>query len=75
MKRRWALLAFNLVLATAILVQPGRAASTCDFNDCTCACLGVWDNCFTDWDEVRKCDWLYGFCMWWTGCKAEPTRL
>ena len=71
LKRRWALLGFNLMLATAILVQPGKAASTCDYNACTCACLEVWDGCFTTWDEAWKCDLQYRVCMWWTGCKPD----
>ena len=71
MKRRWALLAFNLMLATAILVQPGAAASTCDFNACTCACLEVWDECFDSTDDAQGCDSRYSWCMFWTWCKPE----
>lgn len=71
MKRRWALLGLNLVLATAILVQPGRAASTCDYNECTCACLEVWDGCFTTWDEAWKCDRKYNRCMKKSKCETE----
>lgn len=53
MKRRWTILGLNLLLATAILAQPGAATgSTCDFNACACACLEQWDDCY----ENRKED-------------------
>ena len=71
MKRRLALAGFNLLLATAILVQPGKAASACDFNACTCACLEVWDDCFEGGRKARKCDGRFSWCMIWTRCKPE----
>ena len=67
MKRRWALLGFNLLLATVILVQPGQAASTCDYNACTCACLEVWDAC----GSGETCDRRYNKCMKKTKCKPK----
>ena len=69
MKRRWALLGFNLLLATVILVQPGQAASTCDYNACTCACLEVWDECFDSRGE--NCHRKYNKCMKKTKCKPD----
>lgn len=71
MRRRWVLLGFNLLLATAILVQPGEAASACDFNQCTCDCLEVWDECYDSTHEARKCDRKYGKCMRKAKCKPE----
>ena len=61
-KRRWTLLGLNLVLATAILVQPTEASWACDFDTCICACLADWDecdegggdNCDEAFDECRK---------------------
>lgn len=59
-KRRWTLLGFNLLLATAILVQPSWAASACDFDPCTCACLAKWDEC--DDAGGENCDEEYNKC-------------
>ncbi|WP_419161119.1 hypothetical protein [Candidatus Palauibacter sp.] len=65
-KRRWALLGFNLLLATAILVQPGAAASwACDFEVCICACLADWDDCDEGGGETCEAD--YAECE--KGCK------
>lgn len=72
MKRRWALLGFNLVLAMAILAQPGQAASECDFKACTCACLEVWDECFEGGEKIGRCDKKYDRCMKKSKCKADP---
>ena len=72
MKRRWALLGFNLLLATAILVQPGGATwSTCDFNECTCECLEVWDDCFESGTKAGRCDGKYNWCMFLSRCTPE----
>ena len=71
MRRRWVLLGFNLLLATAILAQPGEAASACDFNQCTCDCLEVWDECYVPNEDVSPCDRKYNKCMKKTKCKPE----
>ncbi len=51
-KRRWVLLSLNLLLATAVLAQPGQAASACQFGDCLCECAQEWGECVVngDWD-------------------------
>ena len=41
---RWVLLGFNLVLATAILAQPGQAASARG-GDCVSDCGLAWSDC------------------------------
>ena len=70
MKRRWALLGFNLMLATAILVQPGGATwSTCDFNECACACLEEWDECFESKEE--DCHRKFNKCLRKAKCTPE----
>ena len=56
---RWVLLGFNLVLATAILAQPGRAASA-RADDCQTDCIRDWSDCVLDGEwgcsyEVNEC--------------------
>lgn len=59
MKRgRWVLLGLNLVLATAILAQPGQAASARG-GDCVGECVLGW------WECVRDGEW---------GCYYELNR-
>lgn len=62
-KRRWMLLGFNLVLATAILVQPGAAARGCEETprECVCACLAEWDEC--DENGGKNCDDVFDRCL------------
>ena len=45
---RWVLLGFNLVLATAILAQPGQAESARGGNDCFAECFRGWAGCVLD---------------------------
>ena len=55
-KRRWVLLGVNLLLGTAILAQPGQAASAsasaCHSGDCLCECVQEWGECVVNggWD-------------------------
>ena len=59
-KGRWILLGFNLVLATAILAQPGQAASAHN-GDCVSDCVLEWTECVLDggWD----CYWRINECL------------
>ena len=47
-KRRWVLLGANLLLATAILAQPGQAAQDCYWGGCLCECINEWSECILD---------------------------
>ncbi len=72
---RWVLLGFNLVLATAILAQPGRAASARGGDDCVNECLRGWSACVLDgeWDcnqEISECVWGCTFPTW--GPSSDP---
>ncbi|MCZ0936423.1 MAG: hypothetical protein OXJ54_14715 [Gemmatimonadetes bacterium] len=65
---RWVLLGFNLVLATAILAQPGQAASARG-GDCVSECVLAWSDCVLDggWGcsyEVGACVEECALSMW-----------
>lgn len=72
---RWVLLGFNLVLSTAILAQPGRAASARGGDDCVNECLGGWAECVLDGEwgcnyEVNECLRGCYFPTW--GSPSDP---
>ncbi|MDE2943814.1 MAG: hypothetical protein OXT63_06360 [Gemmatimonadota bacterium] len=72
---RWVLLGFNLVLATAILAQPGRAASARGGDDCVTGCLRGWSECVLDGEwgcnyEVNECVRECYFPTW--GPSSDP---
>ena len=56
--------------------RPGEAGTSslvqgkCDFNECSCNCLKVWDDCgsYSSW-----CNFKFNFCMWWTRCEVKVT--
>ena len=64
---RWVLLGFNLVLATAILAQPGRAASTGGGNDCFMQCFRGWAGCVLE--GASDCSYELSEC--WDGCMSD----
>ena len=71
---RWVLLGFNLVLATAILAQPGQAASVRG-GDCWEGCMRSWAQCVIDggWDcnyKVDRCLQTCIFTIW--GLDVDP---
>jgi len=61
---RWVLLGFNLVLATAILAQPGQAASGRGGDDCMTECFQGWTECVLD--HIWGCNYELNQCM--QGC-------
>lgn len=72
---RWALLCFNLVLATAILAQPGQAASARGGGDCTAECIRGWAGCVLDGDwgchyELNEC--MLGCILPTWGPSSDP---
>lgn len=72
---RWVLLGFNVVLATAILAQPGRAASARGGDDCMTECFRGWAGCVLDgeWDcnhELSECSYGCLFDTW--GPPSDP---
>ncbi len=60
----WVLCCLNLVLAGALLRQPGDAAETCDTPPaCQCACLEEWDACMEEHNDYDKCERPYVECF------------
>lgn len=51
-KRRWVLLGLNLLLAGAILAEPGHAAAVPAAGDCLTECANEWAHCVLNgsWD-------------------------
>ena len=66
-KRRWTLLGFNLLLAGAILAEPGRASPVRDGNPCVSVCVREWAQCAMDgdWD----CNIVFNECF--KGCYLD----
>ncbi|WP_420634157.1 hypothetical protein [Candidatus Palauibacter sp.] len=59
--RRWILLGLNLLLATAILAQPRKAASARNSEDCLDICGAEWSACVEN--EGWDCHFRFSRCL------------
>lgn len=60
-KRRWVLLGLNLLLAGAILAEPGHAAAAPAAGDCWAECVNEWARCTLDGQP--DCYFRLGTCF------------